>query len=95
MTMHPFPEPDDDPWRSAPRSAADLRNADISLALAVIEVLQDDPRLAGAQIEVDVRDRVVILDGRVTSPKIRAYAGADVWRVAGIRDVCNALEAPP
>jgi osmotically-inducible protein OsmY len=95
MTMHPFPEPEDEPWRLGPRSGADPRNADISLALAVVEALQDDPRLAGAHIEVDVRDRVVILDGRVRSPEIRTYAGADAWRVTGIRDVCNTLEAPP
>lgn len=91
MTTSPVPDPDHNAHLPAGSAVPD----DLAIAVEVVEALRDDPRLTGVQMSVDVKGRVVIIDGLAISSDVRAYVSQDVWSVAGVRDVCNALQVPP
>lgn len=82
--LPPFP-PDDGFGRPGRPSPDDL------LALAVLNQLSEDGGLAGAEIIVEVQNRVVILDGVVSTPGMRRAAVEAVWRTPGIFDVSNRI----
>ncbi|MEV4536587.1 BON domain-containing protein [Asanoa sp. NPDC049518] len=84
--------PDDGSWRRAPRR--DHRLDDLELANAVVNRLTADPELAGAEIEVAVQNRVVLLGGIAPTTATRLHAGDSAWRVPGVFDVCNLIQVP-
>jgi osmotically-inducible protein OsmY len=63
------------------------------LANAVVDQLIADPELVGAEIEIAVQNRVVILAGHAPSPEVRIRAGDSAWQVTGVFDVCNLIKA--
>lgn len=87
--MFPPTFPDDGSWRPAPG----LYHApdDLMLAIAVVDRLVADPELVGAEIEVAVQNRVVMLGGHAPSHEIRIHCGDSAWRVSGVFDVCNLI----
>jgi len=67
------------------------RTADEWLAGRTAEALRMDPLVRGPYLEVMVQNGVVILLGELSSLEARQAAGRCVWRVSGVRDVCNRL----
>ncbi|MDG4824957.1 BON domain-containing protein [Asanoa sp. WMMD1127] len=94
--IFPFPPPmPGDGWFQRPQGARRPSQDDL-LAIAVLNELSADTRLAGGEILVEVQNRVVILDGVVPSTYTRHAAGDAAWRVDGVFDVANriAVESP-
>ena len=54
--------------------------------------LYDDPDIKGYNINIEVRDGVVTLTGRVTSEKLRAKAEKITRKVSGVKKVLNKLQ---
>ena len=54
--------------------------------------LYDDPEVKGYNINIEVRDGVVTLNGRVASEKIRARAEKITRKVSGVKKVINKLQ---
>jgi hypothetical protein len=80
----PDPEPDDLAERDALRSDGDIKSA-------VVERLKTNTYTKDGDIQVDVRRRVVILDGEVSSWVAKRSAGDDAWDTPGVVDVNNQL----
>jgi osmotically-inducible protein OsmY len=83
----PFP-PDD---RSGRPVGSGRPGPNDLLALTVLNQLSEDDGLAGAEIIVEVQNRVVILDGVVSSPDMRRAAVAAAWRTPGVFDVSDRI----
>lgn len=64
------------------------------LAEDYVSVAGDAADAAGV-IALEVRDGVVVLDGRVPSLVRKRLAGVIAWRLAGVRDVVNGLAVEP
>lgn len=62
---------------------------DERLADRTAVALQADPLVNGRRLEVVVQNGVVILLGELDSAEACAAARRRVWRVPGVRDVCN------
>lgn len=62
-----------------------------------IEIVHEGPEGfdASGEIEVTVRDGVIMLDGRVISHSHRRLAGVLAWWTRGRRDVLNGLDVEP
>jgi osmotically-inducible protein OsmY len=58
---------------------------------AVIERLHRDPHTKDETIKVDVKQKVVILGGEVSSWLAKRAAGDDAWDTRGVVDVSNIL----
>lgn len=58
---------------------------------AVRIVLEKDPWLDAAQVEVDTRDCVVQLQGMLPGEEQKRMAEKDAWYVPGVRDVRNSI----
>jgi osmotically-inducible protein OsmY len=58
---------------------------------AVIERLHRDPHTKDEDIKVDVKQKVVILGGEVSSWLAKRAAGDDAWDTRGVVDVSNIL----
>ena len=59
---------------------------------AVRLALDRDPTVHAAGIRVDVRDRIVMLEGAVPTAADRDAANRDAWCVSGVDSVVNRLE---
>ena len=66
--------------------------SDSEITEAVHLVLEKDPVLNADAIRVITRNRVVVLEGGVTSPGEREMAEMDAWYVFGVDLVINRLE---
>jgi len=87
------PFPNDGHWRPAPASTGG--RDDFLVSVDVIDRLSRHPSTVGAQIAVDVRNRVVVLEGTVSSSQTRVAAGDVAWRTPGVFDVANLLRVAP
>ena|SRR2546421_7567115 len=58
---------------------------------AVIDRLHADPHTEGEDIRVDVKQKVVILGGEVSTWLAKRAAGDDAWDTPGVVDVSNIL----
>lgn len=67
------------------------RADDRVIAEDVIEALSHCPSLEGDQIEVQVRNGSVTLNGKVASRENRRLAADAAWSVYGVSDVLNLL----
>lgn len=54
-----------------------------------------DPATAGGEIDIEVRQGIVILNGRVPGLVSKRLAGVMAWWVPGVRDVVNGLDVTP
>ncbi|MFI6133780.1 BON domain-containing protein [Micromonospora sp. NPDC051141] len=60
---------------------------DTRLACRVVEQMNRDPLLRRERICVEAQNRVVILEGRVTSSDVSTRARVLAWAVPGVHDV--------
>ncbi|WP_431932231.1 BON domain-containing protein [Micromonospora sp. RP3T] len=60
---------------------------DTRLACRVVEQMNRDPLLRRERICVEAQNRVVILEGRVTSADVPTRARVLAWAVPGVHDV--------
>ena len=58
-------------------------------------LVSGDPAAARGEIDIEVRDGVVILNGRTPGLTSKRLAGVMAWWVPGVRDVVNGLEVDP
>lgn len=65
---------------------------DHDLKKVVIERLKTNSHTEDEEIEVDVKQRVVILGGEVSSWLAKRSAGDDAWDTPGVVDVSNQLQ---
>lgn len=63
--------------------------------LPVFKVVAGDPETAHGQFDIEVRDGVVILNGRTPGLVSKRLAGVMAWWTPGVRDVVNGLEVDP
>jgi osmotically-inducible protein OsmY len=92
--MNHLPFPDDLPWWPPPSDDPEP-GSDLHLALAVIDRLRAVRRLRRQQITVQAQNKVVILEGTVSSAELRTLAGARAWQTPDVYDVCNRLLIAP
>ncbi|WP_158088847.1 BON domain-containing protein [Thermoactinospora rubra] len=57
----------------------------------LVDRLKENPHTKDADIRVDVKQRVVILGGEVSSWLAKRAAGDDAWDTPGVVDVSNQL----
>ncbi|QGN48681.1 BON domain-containing protein [Micromonospora sp. WMMC415] len=87
---YPWFFPDDLPslFQNTPASE------DARLACRLLEQMQRDPVLRHERICIEVQNRVVILEGAVSSADVSAHAHTLAWGAADVHDVSNRL-CPP
>ncbi|MFI5490089.1 MULTISPECIES: BON domain-containing protein [Micromonospora] len=66
---------------------------DARLACRLLDRMQRDPLLRHERICIEVQNRVVILDGVVSSAEVSAAAHDRAWSTPGVHDVNNRLRA--
>jgi osmotically-inducible protein OsmY len=64
-------------------------------ALTAIRLLRDAFETARGVIETEVKDGVIVLNGRVPSLAAKRLAGVIAWWVPGARDVVNGIAVEP
>ncbi|MDO3703136.1 BON domain-containing protein [Micromonospora sp. C28SCA-DRY-2] len=67
---------------------------DTRLACRLLERMRQDPLLSHERICIEVQNRVVILEGVVSSDEVGRRAHACTWSTPGVHDVNNRLRAP-
>jgi hypothetical protein len=65
---------------------------DREIKSVVVERLKENPQTRDDDIRVDVKQRVVILGGEVSSWLAKRAAGDDAWDTPGVVDVSNQLK---
>lgn len=75
-------------WYDAPVPA---EPSDGEIKSIVVDRLRDNPYTSDSDIKVDVKQRVVVLGGRVPSSLAKRVAGDDAWDTPGVVDVSNQL----
>jgi osmotically-inducible protein OsmY len=66
--------------------------SDGEIKSTLVERLKENPHTKDDDIRVDVKQRVVILGGEVSSWLAKRAAGDDAWDTPGVVDVSNQLE---
>ncbi|MBQ1050622.1 BON domain-containing protein [Micromonospora sp. C51] len=84
---HPWFFPHDLP----PLFYAEPTSEDTRLACQLLASMQQDSRLRQERICIEVQNRVVVLDGTVSTAETSAEAHALAWRTPGVHDVSNRL----
>ncbi|MDG4833058.1 BON domain-containing protein [Solwaraspora sp. WMMD1047] len=74
---------------------AEPTSEDGRLACQLAERMQRHPSLRRERICIEVQNRVVILDGPVSSAELSAEARAVAWHTPGVHDVSNRLRQLP
>jgi osmotically-inducible protein OsmY len=75
-------------WYNQP-SPSELSDGEIKSK--VVDRLRVNPHTKDHDLEVDVKKKVVILTGEVSSAVAKRAAGDDCWDTAGVVDVSNQL----
>lgn len=77
-------------------SEAELRNCGIRVrSKGAVETLRAPPGDGSGEIEIDVADGIVTLEGTVISLSHKRVAGVLAWWAPGCRDVVNSLDVQP
>lgn len=63
--------------------------------LPELELITGDPATAPGEVDIEIDDAVVTLNGHVPSLTAKRLAGVMAWWVPGVRDVVNGLEVVP
>jgi CBS domain-containing protein len=79
-------------WYEQPSPGLPPQPTDSSIKTAVVEQLRVNPLTKDADLRVDVKRGVVILQGTVQSRLAKRAAGDDCWDTIGVTDVSNQLE---
>lgn len=66
--------------------------SDREMKAMVVDQLKTNQHTKDADIRVDVKQRVVVLGGTVTSWVAKRAAGDDAWDTPGVADVSNQLQ---
>lgn len=74
---------------SDPRWSRDM--SDHQIKSTVVDRLRRNPYTEPFDLKVDVKERVVILQGDVDSRLAKRAAGDDAWDVAAVKDVSNLI----
>lgn len=87
---YPWFFPDDLPslFQTGPTSE------DARLACRLLEQMQRDPLLRHERICIEVQNRVVILEGNVSSADVKAHAHTVAWGTTDVHDISNRLRPP-
>jgi hypothetical protein len=80
-------------WVDDPAPLVEPKDGDIKSA--VVERLKTNAHTADDDIKVDVKQKVVILGGEVSSWLAQRAAGDDAWDTPGVVDVSNQLRVVP
>lgn len=73
------------------RPVAARAQADQELVRLVADALLNDPTVARGEVDLQVQNGVVILEGDFETVESVDAAVARVWTIPGVVDVCNAL----
>jgi osmotically-inducible protein OsmY len=65
--------------------------SDHQIKSTVVDRLRENPYTRDDDLKVDVEQGVVILQGKVSSPRSKRAAGDDAWDTPGVSDVSNQL----
>jgi hypothetical protein len=65
--------------------------SDHEIKSTVVDRLRENPYTRDDDLKVDVEQGVVILQGKVSSPRSKRAAGDDAWDTPGVSDVSNQL----
>lgn len=65
--------------------------SDHEIKSTVVDRLRENPYTRDDDLKVDVKQGVVILQGKVSSPRSKRAAGDDAWDTPGVSDVSNQL----
>jgi CBS domain-containing protein len=79
-------------WYDVPPPAMPPKPTDGWIKSAVVDQLRANPFTKDAELLVDVKRGVVILQGVVASRLAKRAAGDDAWDTPGVTDVSNQLE---
>lgn len=79
-------------WDQAPPA---LPQNDGDIKSLVVDQLKANPKTSDEDLRVDVKQKVVILGGQVSSWLAKRAAGDDAWDTPGVVDVSNQLEVVP
>jgi hypothetical protein len=82
------------PWSGEDFPAEEREPSDGQIKSAVVERLKENPYTKDDTIKVDVKQRVVVLGGDVSSWLAKRAAGDDAWDTPGVVDVSNQLRPP-
>jgi osmotically-inducible protein OsmY len=74
------------PWQGEP--------TDGDIKAVVVDRLRVNPYTRDDNLTVDVKKKVVILTGEVSTPLAKRAAGDDAWDTPGVIDVSNQLQVP-
>lgn len=88
--LAPWVYPDNryyDDWYDEPKAPP----GDHELKSRIVDRLRENPRTARDDIQVEVDRAVVVLSGKVSSPRAKRAAADDAWDTAGVADVDNQL----
>jgi osmotically-inducible protein OsmY len=75
-------------WYGAP---FDTTPNDADIKSNVVDRLRDDEHTRPFDLRVDVKQRVVVLGGHVSSSLAKRVAGDDAWDTRGVVDVSNQI----
>ncbi|MBM7786523.1 BON domain-containing protein [Tenggerimyces flavus] len=82
------------PWWGDGFPGGDREPSDGEIKSTVVERLKQNPHTKDDTIKVDVKQRVVVLGGDVSSWLAKRAAGDDAWDTPGVVDVSNQLRPP-
>jgi osmotically-inducible protein OsmY len=91
MVLGPWIYPDDRYYYGWTAAQVPLEPSDGEIKSAVIGRLHENQHTREENIRVDVKQRVVILGGEVSSWLAKRAAGDDAWDTPGVVDVSNQL----
>lgn len=89
----PWKYPDDRYYYSWYGEPVPAEPTDGEIKSMVVDRLRNNPHTSDSDIKVDVKQRVVVLGGRVPSALAKRAAGDDAWDTPGVADVSNQLTA--
>lgn len=81
-----------DSWFGTDPPPAEREFSDGEINAVIVDRLHTNPHTQDDTIKVDVKQRVVILGGEVSSWLAKRAAGDDAWDTRGVVDVSNQLE---
>jgi osmotically-inducible protein OsmY len=81
-------------WGTNPYSSSDLKGkiADVELRDKVIEKINTMDKIKIRDIEISVKEGIIILNGSVRTFKEKRIVAEEIWRITGVSKVLNLLK---
>lgn len=70
----------------------DYYRSDDEIERLIKRDLEEELKISGEYIDVEVRNGIVKLEGEVFRPRLKALADGAAWELSGVRDVINMIE---